>query len=83
MFYDPEAQSIVVGSAADMAASKKFRDAQRHRDVALVVDDLASVDPWTPRGIAICADLVDTGRVNVFERWESQAALETFRRSGP
>jgi hypothetical protein len=23
------------------------------------------------------------GRVNVFERWETQAALETFRNSGP
>ena len=30
-----------------------------------------------------CADLVDPGRVNIFERWESQAALETFRSSGP
>jgi pyridoxamine 5'-phosphate oxidase family protein len=53
MFYDPETQAIVIGSAADMAASEKFRDAQRRPDVALVVDDLASVDPWTPRGIEI------------------------------
>jgi quinol monooxygenase YgiN len=27
--------------------------------------------------------LVAPGRVNIFERWESQAALETFRSSGP
>src|SRR5437870_9451546 len=33
--------------------------------------------------VAICADLVDPGRVNIFERRESQAALETFRSSGP
>jgi quinol monooxygenase YgiN len=33
--------------------------------------------------VAICEDLVDPGRVNIFERWESQAALETFRSSGP
>jgi quinol monooxygenase YgiN len=33
--------------------------------------------------VAITADLVDPGRVNIFERWESQAALEAFRRSGP
>jgi len=26
---------------------------------------------------------VDPGRHNIFERWESQAALETFRSSGP
>src|SRR2546425_7802295 len=27
--------------------------------------------------VAICADLVDPGRVNIFERWESQAGLGT------
>jgi quinol monooxygenase YgiN len=32
---------------------------------------------------AITADLIDPGRVNLFERWESQAAVETFRRRGP
>jgi quinol monooxygenase YgiN len=32
---------------------------------------------------AITADPIDPGRVNVFERWESQEALETFRGSGP
>ena len=32
---------------------------------------------------AITADLIDPGRVDIFERWESQAAVETFRGSGP
>ena len=32
---------------------------------------------------AITADLLDPGRVNVFERWASQAAVEAFRGSGP
>ena len=32
---------------------------------------------------AITADLLDPGRINIFERWESQAAVETFRSSGP
>ena len=32
---------------------------------------------------AITADLLDPGRVNLFERWESQAVVETFRRSAP
>ncbi|MEV3905716.1 antibiotic biosynthesis monooxygenase family protein [Mycobacterium sp. NPDC050551] len=31
----------------------------------------------------ISADLVDAGRVNVYERWESQEAVEAFRGSGP
>jgi hypothetical protein len=32
---------------------------------------------------AITADLLDPGRVNLLERWESQAAVEAFRSSGP
>ena len=32
---------------------------------------------------AITADLIDPGRVNIFEHRESQAAVETFRGSGP
>lgn len=32
---------------------------------------------------AITADLVDPGRINIFERWESQSAVEAFRGSGP
>jgi quinol monooxygenase YgiN len=32
---------------------------------------------------AITADLLDPGRVNIFERWESQAAVDAFRSGGP
>ena len=32
---------------------------------------------------AITADPIDPGRVNIFERWESQAALNTARGSAP
>jgi quinol monooxygenase YgiN len=31
----------------------------------------------------LSADLVEPGRINIFERWESQAAVEAFRGSGP
>ncbi|WP_283136420.1 PPOX class F420-dependent oxidoreductase [Rhizohabitans arisaemae] len=55
VFYDPEARDIVIGGVegSGMATSKKFRDAQRHPEVALIVDDLASVDPWLPRYIEV------------------------------
>jgi pyridoxamine 5'-phosphate oxidase family protein len=53
VFYDPQAEAIVIGSAAKMAVSKKFRDARGRPQVAVVVDDLASVNPWTPRGIEV------------------------------
>lgn len=32
---------------------------------------------------AISEDCLDTSRINVYERWESQAAVEAFRGSGP
>ena len=32
---------------------------------------------------AMTADLIDPGRMNLFERWESQAAVKNFRRRAP
>ncbi len=32
---------------------------------------------------AITADLIDKGRINIFERWETQEAVTAFRGSGP
>jgi len=32
---------------------------------------------------SISADLVVPGRINIFERWESQADVEAFRGNGP
>lgn len=43
--------------------SKKYRDLKANPRVAVVVDDLASVDPWTPRGIEVrgTGELHDAG----------------------
>ena len=35
------------------------------------------------RDFAISADSLDPARINIFERWESQEAVESFRGSGP
>jgi pyridoxamine 5'-phosphate oxidase family protein len=51
-FVDAAAGTITIGGGA-LGASKKFRNVQKGSTVALVVDDLASVDPWVPRGIEI------------------------------
>ena len=32
---------------------------------------------------SLSADLLEPGRVNIYERWESSAAVEAFRGSGP
>jgi pyridoxamine 5'-phosphate oxidase family protein len=44
--------AIEVGGR-DFAQSKKFRDVQHSGRAAIVIDDLASTDPWRPRGIEI------------------------------
>lgn len=51
-FVDAGAGTIVIGGHA-MGSSKKFRNVQQGSTVAFVVDDLATVDPWAPRGIEI------------------------------
>jgi pyridoxamine 5'-phosphate oxidase family protein len=33
--------------------TKKFRDVRRSGRAAIVVDDLASTDPWRPRGVEV------------------------------
>jgi hypothetical protein len=48
--YNREHDSIDVGGH-DFARTKKYRDVERSGRAALVVDDLASTDPWRPRGI--------------------------------
>ncbi|SDJ18089.1 PPOX class F420-dependent oxidoreductase [Nonomuraea jiangxiensis] len=51
-FVEADTGAIVIGGHA-LGASKKFRNIQRGSTVAFVVDDLATVDPWAPRGIEI------------------------------
>jgi pyridoxamine 5'-phosphate oxidase family protein len=47
-----ELDTIDVGGM-NFARTKKFRDARRTGRAAIVIDDLASVDPWQPRGIEV------------------------------
>ncbi|RIQ12660.1 PPOX class F420-dependent oxidoreductase [Jiangella rhizosphaerae] len=65
VFYDPETETIVVAGHAGsgMIASRKFRNARARPDVAFLVDDLISVDPYLPRALEIRgrADTVDEG----------------------
>ncbi len=44
--------TIVVGGR-NFGQSKKYRDVARSGRAAIVIDDLATVDPWRPRGIEI------------------------------
>jgi pyridoxamine 5'-phosphate oxidase family protein len=50
--YNPEADAIEV-RGRDFERSKKYLDVKRAGRAAIVVDDLASTDPWRPRGVEV------------------------------
>ena len=50
--YNAARDTIDIGGAA-LEETKKFRDVARSGRAAIVIDDLASTDPWHPRGIEV------------------------------
>ncbi len=50
--FDEGNGTIEVGGH-NFGRSKKYRDVARSGRAAIVIDDLASVDPWRPRGIEV------------------------------
>jgi pyridoxamine 5'-phosphate oxidase family protein len=50
--YNAQLDTIDIGGH-DFARRKKYRDVQRNPRVALIVDDMVSVDPWRPQGIEV------------------------------
>jgi pyridoxamine 5'-phosphate oxidase family protein len=50
--YNPDYDSIDVGGR-DFAGTKKFRDVARSGRAAIVVDDLATTNPWRPRAVEV------------------------------
>jgi pyridoxamine 5'-phosphate oxidase family protein len=37
----------------DVEATKKYRDVERNGRAAIVIDDLATINPWRPRAIEV------------------------------
>jgi pyridoxamine 5'-phosphate oxidase family protein len=62
-----EGDAIDVGGHG-LGRSKKYRDLNANPKVAIVIDDLASVNPWTPRGIEVRgrAELHESGGTEKF-----------------
>ena len=60
--YNPEEDTIDVGGH-NFTQRKKYRDVQGNPRVAIVIDDLASVDPWRPRMLEVRgqAEILSTG----------------------
>jgi pyridoxamine 5'-phosphate oxidase family protein len=69
---DAEAGAIEIGGHG-LSRSKKWRDLQANPRAALVIDDLASIQPWTPRGIEVRgrAELHDEGGERFGPGWDS------------
>ena len=60
--YNHELGTIDIGGM-HVATTKKYRDVQANAWAAFVVDDLVSIDPWSPRMLEIRgrAEAVETG----------------------
>jgi pyridoxamine 5'-phosphate oxidase family protein len=69
---DPEGHAIEVGGHG-LSGSKKWRDLQANPLIAVVIDDLVSTDPWTPRGIEVRgrAELHSEGGQKFGPGWDS------------
>jgi pyridoxamine 5'-phosphate oxidase family protein len=50
--YNAARDAIDVGGH-ELERTKKFRDVARTGRAAIVIDDMASTDPWRPRGIEV------------------------------
>ena len=50
--HNPELDTIDV-TGRDVSATKRFRDVQRNGRAAIVIDDLASINPFRPRAIEV------------------------------
>jgi pyridoxamine 5'-phosphate oxidase family protein len=50
--YNADLGTIDIGGH-HVATTKKYRDVQANPAAAIVVDDLVSIDPWTPRMLEI------------------------------
>jgi len=57
--YDFDGQYYYVGGI-NILKSRKYKNVLKNNKVALVIDDLKTIDPWDPRGIRIygTADIV-------------------------
>ena len=71
--YNPELDTIDIGGH-DFAKRKKFRDVRHNPRVAFVVDDLASLDPWRPRGVEVrgAAEVLASGGGEVMAGFDAE-----------
>lgn len=72
-FRVPEDRDAIDVGGHGFAGSKKHRDIKATQRVAIVIDDLASTNPWTPRGIEVrgTAEIHESGGTGKFgQGWD-------------
>jgi pyridoxamine 5'-phosphate oxidase family protein len=66
--------TVVIGGFA-LGATRKFRNVAGNARVSLVVDDLASVDPWRVRGVEIRGSAEARTDVEPATAWASREQI--------
>jgi pyridoxamine 5'-phosphate oxidase family protein len=71
--YNKDVDTIDIGGH-NFTARKKWRDVQQNPRVAVVIDDIESVNPWIVRGIEIrgTAEILMVGGQNIVRGFESE-----------
>ncbi len=71
--YNAEADSIDIGGHGFLRR-KKYRDVMANPNVAFVVDDIASVQPWMVRGIEVRAkaEILETGGKQILPSFDDE-----------
>jgi pyridoxamine 5'-phosphate oxidase family protein len=71
--YNPATGTIDVGGHS-FAKRKKFRDVGRNPRVALVIDDVPSVNPWRARGVEIrgTATVLESGGAEIMPGFDPE-----------
>jgi pyridoxamine 5'-phosphate oxidase family protein len=72
--YNPETGTIDIGGHNGFAKRKKWRDVKNNPKVAVVIDDIVSVNPWKVRGIEIRgeAEVLMTGGQSIVPSFDPE-----------
>ena len=72
--YNPDTDTFDISGHGGFAKRKKWRDVQDNPQVAIVIDDIASFDPWRVRGVEIrgTVETMPTGGESVIPGADSE-----------
>lgn len=71
--YNSDLDTLDIGGH-DFAKRKKFRDAQKNPQAALVIDDIESFNPWKVRGLEVRGkvEILETGGETIRPGFDAQ-----------